>query len=82
MTAAEEKGLNKEGLKEVARDVAGSFEKSFSDQQDQNRTKTSAAGGQDQNPPKTSSSSGQDQNRPKTPTPGGQDPNRTKTSAS
>jgi hypothetical protein len=82
MTAAEEKGLNKEGLKEVARDVAGSFEKSFSDQQDQNRTKTSAAGSQDQNPPKTSSSSGQDQNRPKTPTPGGQDPNRTKTSAS
>jgi hypothetical protein len=95
MTAAEEKGLNKEGLKEVARDVAGSFEKSLSDQQDQNRTKTSAAGGQDQNQPKTSAPSGQDQNRPKTSTagaqdqnrpkasaPGGQDPNRTKTSAS
>jgi hypothetical protein len=43
MTAAEEKGLHKEGLKGVARDVAGTFEKSLSgDQQDQNRTKTSA----------------------------------------
>ena len=66
MTAAEQKGLNKEGLKEVARDVAGSFEKSFSDQQDQNRTKTSSAGGQDQNRPKTSAPGGQDQNRTKT----------------
>jgi hypothetical protein len=38
MTAAEEKGLNKEGLKDVARDVAGTFEKPFSgDQQDQKR---------------------------------------------
>jgi len=96
MSAVEEKGLNKEGLKEVARDVAGSFEKSFSDQQDQNRTKTSAAGSQDQNALKTSTSGGQeqnrpktsapgggqDQNRPKTSTPGGQDQNRTKTSAS
>ena len=43
MTAAEEKGLNQEGLKEVARDVAGTFEKSFSsDQQDKDRTKTSS----------------------------------------
>ena len=41
MTAAEQKGLNQEGLKEVARDVAGTFEKSFSsDQQDKDRTKT------------------------------------------
>ena len=30
MSAAEERGVNAEGLKEVARDVAGSFEKSFS----------------------------------------------------
>lgn len=30
MTVAEERGVNAEGLKEVARDVAGSFEKSFS----------------------------------------------------
>jgi hypothetical protein len=42
MAAAEEKGLNKEGLKEVAGDVAGTFEKSFSGElQDKNRTKTS-----------------------------------------
>jgi hypothetical protein len=30
MSAAEQRGVNAEGLKEVARDVAGSFEKSFS----------------------------------------------------
>jgi hypothetical protein len=30
MSAADERGVNAEGLKEVARDVAGSFEKSFS----------------------------------------------------
>jgi hypothetical protein len=43
MTAAEEKGLHKEGLKEVARDVAGTFEKSLgANQQDKNRTKTSS----------------------------------------
>jgi hypothetical protein len=43
MTTAEDKGLNKEGLKEVARDVAGTFEKSFTgEEQDKNRTKTSA----------------------------------------
>jgi hypothetical protein len=30
MSAAEERGVNAEGLKEVARDVAGSFERSFS----------------------------------------------------
>jgi len=65
-TAADEKGLNKEGLKEVARDVAGSFEKSFSDQQGQNLTKASAAGSQDQNRTKTSATGGQDQNRTKT----------------
>ena len=42
-TAADEKGLNKEGLKEVARDAAGTFEKSLgANQQDKNRTKTSA----------------------------------------
>jgi hypothetical protein len=71
MTAAEEKGLNKEGLKEVARDVAGSFKKSFSgDQPDQNRTQTSASNGQP------------DQNRTKNSTTGGQpDQSRTKTSA-
>jgi hypothetical protein len=71
MTAAEEKGLNKEGLKGVARDVAGTFEKSFSgDQQDQNRTKSSASGNQ------------QDQNRTKSSAGGGQqEQNRTKTSA-
>jgi len=89
MTVAEEKGLNKEGLKEVARDVAGSVEKSFGDQQDQNRTqqdqnrtKASPAGGQDQNRPKTSTYGGQDQNRTKTSATGGQDQNRSKTSAS
>jgi ElaB/YqjD/DUF883 family membrane-anchored ribosome-binding protein len=38
--AAEEKGLHAEGLKETARDVAGTFEKSFSSDQDKNRTKT------------------------------------------
>jgi len=89
MATAEEKGLNKEGLKEVARDVAGSVEKSFGDQQDQNRTqqdqnrtKASPAGGQDQNRPKTSTYGGQDQNRTKTSATGGQDQNRSKTSAS
>jgi hypothetical protein len=56
MTTAEDKGLNKEGLKEVAGDVAGTFEKSFSGgQQDQNRTKTSASSEQkDKNRTKTS----------------------------
>jgi hypothetical protein len=43
IAAAEENGLNKEGLKEVAGDVAGSFEKSVSGEaQEKNRTKTSA----------------------------------------
>jgi hypothetical protein len=42
MSAADEKGLNQEGLKEVARDVAGTFEKSLSgDQQGKNPSKTS-----------------------------------------
>jgi ElaB/YqjD/DUF883 family membrane-anchored ribosome-binding protein len=41
--AAEEKGLHAEGLKEVGRDVAGTFEKSFNDdQQDKKPTKGSA----------------------------------------
>jgi hypothetical protein len=39
MSAAEERGVNAEGLKEVARDVAGSFEKSFSGgRQDEGRS--------------------------------------------
>ena len=43
MTTAEDKGLNKEGVKEAARDAADTFKKSFSgEEQDKNRTKTSA----------------------------------------
>jgi hypothetical protein len=43
MAAAEDKGLNKEGVKEAARDAADTFKKSFSgEEQDKNRTKTSA----------------------------------------
>jgi hypothetical protein len=85
MTSAEEKGLNKEGVKEVARDVAGTFEKSFSgDQQDQNRTEASATGvQQDQDRTKTSGT-GSQQNQDRTKASAGagqQDKNRTKTSA-
>jgi hypothetical protein len=85
MNSAEEKGLNKEGVKEVARDVAGTFEKSFSgDQQDQNRTEASATGvQQDQDRTKTSGT-GSQQNQDRTKASAGagqQDKNRTKTSA-
>ena len=38
MSAADERGVNAEGLKEVARDVAGSFEKSFSGSGPNNRS--------------------------------------------